>query len=142
SAAGALPLIDEKSRKEADLAFDQILTQMENRRIALVGLIEQKRALFQAKFAQKQALIQAKFAQNQPLARAQLAREQQAALMAALADPTLQAHYSELVGSFIIAMSTLPPRNCDKLNHFQENARENLYNLGPDGIRAMVDGVN
>jgi HEAT repeat protein len=122
SAAGALPLIDEESRKEAVEAFDQFLTQMENRRIALWDLIRAKRA----------ALLQA-----------QLVQRSQAVFMTALHDPALQSYNNEVVGTFIVAMSTLPPHACQpRLNSFQELARNDLQNLGPEAAPSLVQGAN
>jgi HEAT repeat protein len=133
SAAGALPLIDDAMHKQAAQAFTQMLPALEKREFVLLGLIQAKQALIQA---QVQAVL------ADPRVQAQLAKQQQAVLMAALADPDLQAYYLEITWNFITAMSTVPPKNCGKLYDFQVQARDALLSLGPDGIRALVAGVN
>jgi HEAT repeat protein len=128
SAAGALPLIDEKSHKEAVKAFDEILTQMENRQIALLDPIQARLAQIQAQLDQKQA---------------QLGQRPQAVYMAAFADPMLQSYCNEVVGTFIVAMSTVPPHVCSpRLNAFQELARKRLLSLGAEAVPALVQGAN
>jgi HEAT repeat protein len=118
AALGAVRLIDDKSRKEAVQAFDQMLTQMENRQIAL------------------QPLIQARLA-------AMLAQQQQVALAAAFADPALQSYCDEVVGTFIIAIATRPPPPCGvRLTPFQEQMKSCLENLGPEAVPSLVKGAN
>jgi HEAT repeat protein len=121
AAAGALPCIDEGSHKEAIRAYDQFLTQLENRQIALQALIQARLALLQA----------------------QLLQRNQTALQAALVDPVLQGYFNEVVGTYVVAISSPPPGiNAVALSNFQEMVGENLKNLGPAAGPALVQGVN
>ena len=63
---------------------------------------------------------------------------------AALTDPTLQAQYEFIVGTFIASMMLDPTckKMCMRVTPIQTAVRETVLKLGPDAVPALVRGFN